>query len=263
MTTQDKIKEQRVSSLPPLELNPRTFRIKLAGICIEIHQMNSGVRMFCRNYCCEDQPVFSLGASVDDLVEENEQAIKYFGCGLNSAKELEKLWLYREIAERLPRYDAFLMHASAISMDGRGFLFAGPSGTGKTTHINAWKKAFGERVEIINDDKPLIRVLKNEIRIFGSPWCGKERLNQNISAPLKGIIFLEQAEENSVELLSQSAAWERMMNQIYKSKESDVLKRTLTLTDQVIREIPIFLMKCNKTEEAAKMAHDILCHADD
>ena len=42
-------------------------------------------------------------------------------------------------------------------------MFTAQSGTGKSTHIKLWKKHFGKDVDIVNGDKPIVRVFNDGI----------------------------------------------------------------------------------------------------
>ena len=80
----------------------------------------------------------------------------------------------------------------------RVFYIKGGSGTGKSTHTALWLKNFAPRASIINDDKPAIRIQKDGIFVYGTPWSGKTDQNKNVKVPLQGIAFLERGEENSI-----------------------------------------------------------------
>lgn len=88
-------------------------------------------------------------------------------------------------------YDAAVFHAALISFDGQGVAFAAPSGTGKTTHIKLWQRLYGDRVEIINGDKPLFTLRSGRFFASGMPWCGKENWGCNKTVPLKAICFID------------------------------------------------------------------------
>ena len=75
---------------------------------------------------------------------------------------------YRALLEN----DGFYLHASAVCVDGRAYLFSGPSGMGKTTHTRLWQQIFGEKAQVINDDKPALRCLEGIWYAYGTPWCG-------------------------------------------------------------------------------------------
>ena len=53
-------------------------------------------------------------------------------------------------AAQMLRFQGFQLHASAVMLDGRAYLFSAPSGTGKSTHTEKWCRLFG--AEYLNDD---------------------------------------------------------------------------------------------------------------
>lgn len=231
------------------------LKIELAGICIGIRPLSEDFGKFCAGYMSEGEPEFVIEVTAGDIEEENERAITYMGRGDISEFELEKLFVYREIAERMPDYNTFLMHAAAIAVDGIAYLFAGPSGAGKTTHIKLWKKEFGDRMRVINDDKPLLRITDEGILACGSPWCGKERWNNNISAPLKAVIFVHQAKDNSIRQMSDAEAWEQMMNQVYRSRDAANMQGTLKFIDTLISRTSVYDLNCNRDRSAVMTAY--------
>ena len=82
---------------------------------------------------------------------------------------LENNAIHALIAEKLVEYDILLFHGSALCMDRQAYIFTAPSGTGKSTHARLWREAFGDRVWMINDDKPLIQVQDGKAMVYGSP----------------------------------------------------------------------------------------------
>ena len=40
----------------------------------------------------------------------------------------------------LIKHNGFYLHSSAVAYEGRGYLFSGPCGTGKSTHTRLWRK---------------------------------------------------------------------------------------------------------------------------
>ena len=54
-------------------------------------------------------------------------------------------------------HKGLMLHASAVVMDGYAYLFSAPCGTGKSTHTDMWKAAFGDAVVMLNDDKPALK----------------------------------------------------------------------------------------------------------
>jgi len=99
--------------------------------------------------------------------------------------------------------DTLLIHSSTVVDDaGNGYAFLGKSGTGKSTHSRLWMENI-PGTWLLNDDNPVVRVMDDgSVRIFGSPWSGKTPCYKNLSAPLKGIVSLEQAPFNEIRGLS-------------------------------------------------------------
>lgn len=63
---------------------------------------------------------------------------------------------------------------------------------GKSTHTKLWIKKFGaENVQIINDDKPIIRFIDNDCYVYGSPFDGGTGINKNIRANSAALFFLK------------------------------------------------------------------------
>ena len=111
------------------------FRIKLAGIPIGIYNRYAYVRRLCSGYETAETPAFTVRATNAEILAEQDG-------GPFAPGYCEGLCLYRKICHQLSRYDAFLMHASAVAVDGEAYVFAAPSGTGKTTHTRLWLEQF-------------------------------------------------------------------------------------------------------------------------
>ena len=66
-----------------------------------------------------------------------------------------------------------LMHASVTMADGKGYLFLGKSGTGKSTHSGLWLRHI-PNTELLNDDNPAVRIDdEGRALVYGTPWSGK------------------------------------------------------------------------------------------
>ena len=169
---------------------------RIADLNIKINHTHEYLTRLCKDYIHEDQNAsidFEVSPSADDYDRDKEN-LEGFSDGY-----LESISVYRQIAKKLLEYDGIILHAAVISLDGRAYAFSAPSGTGKSTHIKLWKKAFGDRVKIVNGDKPLIRYIDGTLYAYGTPWCGKERYNANTKAPLDSVCFISRAKEILVE----------------------------------------------------------------
>lgn len=172
------------------------------------------------------------------------------------ADQCEYIWTGSFFYDALINFDGLLLHASAVMMDGKAYLFSAPSGTGKSTHTSLWLKHFGDRAQILNDDKPAIRILDDEIRVYGTPWSGKTDLNINTSAKLQGICFLERDTTNHIEEIPKAEAIVKVLNQTLRPSEEKQMGLLLDTLDVVIGKTPIYRMGCTISEEAAVMAYE-------
>lgn len=156
--------------------------------------------------------------------------------------------------------NAMLIHSSAIIHGGNAYLFSAPSQTGKSTHTRLWKQAFGDEVEYINDDKPVVKIFNDKAIVYGTPFDGGSGIANNISAPLKAVVFIERDESNSITKLEKTS---EILNRLYFSTVHFVGKRTadamLLNFERLLSASSFYLLKCNMEIEAAYLAKDILC----
>lgn len=97
------------------------------------------------------------------------------------------------------------LHAcGVVAADGKGYLFAGQSGDGKTTTARLWDGRPG--VRLLSDDRIVVRREGDGFVMYGTPWHGEADLAESLKAPLDAIFFLERGLENRIVPLSTSAA---------------------------------------------------------
>lgn len=159
----------------------------------------------------------------------------------------------------LAKFDGFLLHSSAIRYQGRSLLFSGPSGVGKSTHARGWARLFGDdQVQIINDDKPAVRLMDGTFYVYGTPWTGKERESLNVKVPLGGILLLEQGRENRIERVRDPFGIYFLLNQTMRYRHSVPTGRLLSLIDRLFDQIPIFKMTCALGPDGVRLSHAAL-----
>lgn len=225
------------------------FCVRIADVVIGIDHRYDYVRELCRNYIAEDgDPAFTVSVSDDEVKEQTEVS----DCSRGYA---ESLCIFRKMCLRLVRYDAFLMHCAVIEVGGIAYAFAAPSGTGKTTHIGLWQEMLGDRVTVVNGDKPVFRFIDGKLIAYGTPWQGKENMGNNVSYPLGGICFLEQGTENTIRKAGTREALTRAFRQLLLPKDEETMDRFLNLVDRMLKTIPCYVMRCTISREAAEMAY--------
>ena len=163
----------------------------------------------------------------------------------------EGIVAYREICRKLPLFNAVMLHSSMIEKDGKAYAICGKSGAGKSTHTNLLLKNFGENLRVINGDKPIVRLIDNELIAFPSAWKGKDKLGEKITAPLKALCFVIKNKENKLEEISKSDGAELLMDQFVVPKEAQSVSMFLELADLILKKCKVYKLYCDISDEAA------------
>lgn len=158
--------------------------------------------------------------------------------------------------KKLLRYDGFMLHSSAVVIDGKAYLFTADSGTGKSTHTKLWLQLFGENAYILNDDKPAIRLVDGVWYAYGTPWSGKDDISANTKAPVVGVAVVERAVENIISRISGIDAVKAVIRQCNRNKDIESRRMLMELLDKFITDIPIWRLKCNMNIDAAKLSYE-------
>ncbi len=149
------------------------------------------------------------------------------------------------------------MHASVIKNGGKGYLFLGKSGTGKSTHSNLWLK-YIPGSELLNDDNPILRVGDDGIaRVYGSPWSGKTPCYKNDSVPVGAIVRLKQFKQNIITRSSVIEAYAA----VYPSCSGFRAIKSIAdgmheAIEHIAVHVPCFTLNCLPDEEAAVICHN-------
>ena len=148
-----------------------------------------------------------------------------------------------------------IIHAAVVSCEGKGYLFLGPSGTGKSTHAQLWLKHF-EGTELVNDDNPVVR----DGVVYGSPWSGKKTpCYRNVSVPIGGIVMLSQAPYNKIRRLSGIEAYVDLAESVggmpWNSRISEGFHQTM---NKLASTVPMWHLECLPDEAAARMCYETI-----
>ena len=135
-------------------------------------------------------------------------------------------------------------------------LIIGKSGTGKSTHSSLWLKHIPDTY-LLNDDNPVIRVVGDNVNIYGTPWSGKTHCYKNESVPLKAVVRLSQAPYNKIERLSPLQSFASLMPSCscmrWDGASVSALHKTV---EKVITAVPCWHLECLPDEAAA-----VLCNS--
>ena len=231
------------------------IKLLLADLVIEIDNKYGYLRKHTQDYAYDgDRPVdIHIKVSDEEIAAEKAQNdIKFHDC------YLEYICAYRQIASKILDFDAFVMHGTVIDVEDKGIIFTALSGTGKTTHMLYWQEMLGDKLRIINGDKPIIRFFDGVPYAYGTPWAGKEGYQTNDRVELQEICLIERAEINEVVPLTGFQIVSVFVKQIYRPSTPEGVDKSYTLADKLLKHCNLRKIRCIKDISAAKTAYKVI-----
>lgn len=132
------------------------------------------------------------------------------------------------------------VHAcGAVDADGRGHLFLGQSGAGKSTMARIWQKTGA--AQIPSDDRIILRERGNRLWMYGTPWHGEAALGGPSCAPVAGLFFLGHGQRNELVPLRPAEAVARLFACSFPPFYSpEALDFTLRFLEQTAQSVPCY-----------------------
>lgn len=145
--------------------------------------------------------------------------------------------------------NGFILHASYIRVGEEGVLFTAPSGTGKSTQANLWHTLRG--TEILNGDRSAVRLYNGQIFASGIPFAGSSQICENVTLPLKAIVYLSQNEDTKIRRLQGAEAFRRVWEGISVNIwDKDDISKVMDVVQQTVLSIPVYHLSCTPDESA-------------
>lgn len=143
-------------------------------------------------------------------------------------------------------------HSSLISHQNKGIMFLGPSGIGKTTQAELWQKYRSSL--IINGDIVFVQETESGFLGWGTPWHGSSPYCENTSVPLKAMVVLKQAEQNSIRELTGFEKVTEVSNSVfYPQWLENGMELCLETLDHLLTSIPVYELRCRPDEDAVRL----------
>lgn len=152
-----------------------------------------------------------------------------------------------------------LMHSSVVENNGKGYMFLGESGRGKSTHSDLWVKYINGST-LINDDNPVVRIDTDGTAIvYGSPWSGKRPIYKNVSYPIGGLTAIEQSSHNKMRHENIPTAFGILVSSCSTMKfDKRVHINICTTIAKLLENQAVYTLMCRPDEEAAKVSSNTL-----
>ena len=143
--------------------------------------------------------------------------------------------------------------------EGKGYMFLGPSGIGKSTHARMWLLNV-EGTKLVNDDFPVVR----DGVVYGSPWGGFfTSCYRNVCYPIGGMVNLSQAPYNKIHRLSGIEAYltlycRDIVSFLGYPIAEDIADDLHQTKDKLAQTIPMWHLECLPDEAAARLCYETI-----
>jgi hypothetical protein len=230
-------------------------KYKMADVVFIAETIYPYTENLCKDYLYtgDELPVVTLKTTTEDILNEKLQSVDI------PDDILESLALYRKLCNYLiENADGIIFHSSALMVDGKAYLFAAPSGTGKSTHALGWRTLFPDQVKMINDDKPLIRKIDGKYYAYGNPWNGKHNIGENVRAEVKAICEIKRGDVNVIKRTEPKDIIPTILNQTLRFTDADKMDKLLNLLDGLLNAVNLYTLHCNVTREAVYTSYNAM-----
>ncbi len=158
---------------------------------------------------------------------------------------LDELWMVNLLGQGR---GAEIHGCGVVDAQGKGHLFVGQSGAGKSTMARLWELQKG--IQILSDDRIVLRQADRKLWMYGTPWHGEAGFSSATRAPLTRIYFLRHAKENK--LLPQRPA--QAVGQLFTCSfppfyNPEALDFTLGFFEEVVQAVPCFELRFLQDEK--------------
>ena len=134
-----------------------------------------------------------------------------------------------------------LVHAAGGSVGGKGLIFPGVSGAGKSTLTRQIMAGKPQDIEMLSDDRMIVRKIDGNFKAYGTPWPGDAGIAVNKSVPLRAMLFLHRGKQNEIRELTPQQALEQLLPVAsIPWYDRDVLPDILDFCDDLITNVPSY-----------------------
>jgi hypothetical protein len=150
-----------------------------------------------------------------------------------------------------------VFHSSGLDDNGKGIVFIGHSGAGKSTQVGLWSQEPG--VIAMNDDRIAVRVEGRGPVCCGTPWGGTADIARNHATPLAALIVLEQAPENAIQLLPPAAAAPLLTARTFLPYwDAGLMQRAFTNLNAILAQVPVYRLRCRPEMAVIPLVRSVL-----
>ena len=175
-------------------MNKVIFRAEYAGHPVYYEFLHPGTRLYFGKHLKRAVEKSNPDIKVTEALIE--KVVPFYPSGTKKSYIEYKLMI-QQTGKFLLRYHCCIFHCVSFVYKGYAWLLTAPSGTGKTTQYLNWNRLYPDEIVMISGDMPVLVLNDNSvISVHPTSWNGKENIGNQITAPLGGVICLEQGNKN-------------------------------------------------------------------
>jgi len=146
--------------------------------------------------------------------------------------------------------DGLMVHGCGIEARGKGYVFAGKCGEGKSTMARLWEN----RGVILNDERVVIRHNHGRFMVYGTPWNGEYGSASPAGAPLEAVFFLSHGEEDHADPTTQVEAAALLFARSFPPLwDEQGLQSCLEFISDLVAEVRTYRLKFAPTKEVVEL----------
>lgn len=169
---------------------------------------------------------------------------------------VESVLRHLPLSHMLLRFDAFVLHGAYLLVNGEAVIFSAPSGTGKSTQAELWRAH--RSAAVINGDRVLIRRTSGGFTAGGIHFAGTSGICENVTAPLRAIVVLGQAKQNTVQRCTGSQALHSLFGESACCDIEGEPLRLVGLLSDLINSTEILRLDCLPDASAVEALEECL-----
>lgn len=147
------------------------------------------------------------------------------------------------------RHQMLQLHCATIDDRGRGVLFLGPSGIGKTTQAERWAAYRG--ASIINGDVGFVQRTPQGFTAWGTPWHGSSPYCLNAGVPVRALVVLKQSPHNALRALTGFERVQEVSESVfYPTWLEDGMALCTETLNHLLTDLPVYRLD-NRADQAA------------
>lgn len=168
-----------------------------------------------------------------------------------------QLWNLIHLEQFLLESGGIVLHSCYTVYDGKAILFTAPSGTGKTTQANIWKRVYGSR--IVNGDLTLLQRTEKGWFACGFPHHGSADECFNERWPIAAIAIVRQAPEDRVEQIGPAQRLGLLYSECtVNSWDGGQVTAAMELLTSLVLRVPTVMLHCTMEDTAAHVLHNFI-----